>query len=414
MERIFPFWKIPSGAQVCLYGAGQIGIDYYNTCRAFDWCTILAWVDKTVTSACGEMVTTPESGNWIKIFDNADIILIAIHNQETIKEVCEILTKEYAVDLRKVVIGDTDENLSSFLGWYYEHFLEMKPSANLDCIFHDISFGEVLNFLRTAGKYCVNLKKDGIHGLEVYGSECHRKNKFIIFNDKYKRIGYWPGESYLPDFTVLDYAFSERNYIENNYNCRSYYPKEETIQDRSIFSDRELLSRKFCNFVYYNQTYGDGSIVRKYFCKMLARYKKVDCPGRVMNNMENAIIPRFGNWKKGKSDFLKNYKFTIAFENRSISGYTTEKLFQPLSVGSIPIYWGNPDVCKYINKECLINCNEYDNDFDAVVKRVIEIDSDPELYLHMVKTPPMNGNYRWDTESKKMEFLDRIVTDLFN
>ena len=35
---------------------------------------------------------------------------------------------------------------------------------------------------------------------------------------------------------------------------------------------------------------------------------------------------------------------TIAFENSSFPGYTTEKIFEPMLEGSIPIYWGNPRV----------------------------------------------------------------------
>lgn len=41
---------------------------------------------------------------------------------------------------------------------------------------------------------------------------------------------------------------------------------------------------------------------------------------------------------------IRSYRFTVAFESRRVPGYITEKLFQPLLVGSVPIYMGAPDV----------------------------------------------------------------------
>lgn len=40
--------------------------------------------------------------------------------------------------------------------------------------------------------------------------------------------------------------------------------------------------------------------------------------------------------------FVGQYKFTLAFENAVCDDYITEKLWRPLIVGSIPIYYGSP------------------------------------------------------------------------
>lgn len=42
--------------------------------------------------------------------------------------------------------------------------------------------------------------------------------------------------------------------------------------------------------------------------------------------------------------FVAQYKFTIAFENAVCEDYITEKLWRPLTVGSIPIYLGSPSI----------------------------------------------------------------------
>jgi alpha-1,3-fucosyltransferase 10 len=41
---------------------------------------------------------------------------------------------------------------------------------------------------------------------------------------------------------------------------------------------------------------------------------------------------------------LSKYKFAIAFENAVCEDYITEKLWRPLILGTIPIYYGSPSV----------------------------------------------------------------------
>jgi hypothetical protein len=46
-----------------------------------------------------------------------------------------------------------------------------------------------------------------------------------------------------------------------------------------------------------------------------------------------------------KKAYLKQFLFNICAENASVKGYVTEKLFQAIEGGTIPIYWGaeNPE-----------------------------------------------------------------------
>ncbi len=58
--------------------------------------------------------------------------------------------------------------------------------------------------------------------------------------------------------------------------------------------------------------------VRNNFFLKISKYKKVDSGGLALNNIGYIV--------KNKLEFIKDYKFTIAFENSSYSGYTTEKI----------------------------------------------------------------------------------------
>lgn len=53
-----------------------------------------------------------------------------------------------------------------------------------------------------------------------------------------------------------------------------------------------------------------------------------------------------------KIDGLKNYKYSIALENTSLSGYISEKFIDPILCDTIPIYYGHPDVFDYYPNSC--------------------------------------------------------------
>jgi len=98
-----------------------------------------------------------------------------------------------------------------------------------------------------------------------------------------------------------------------------------------------------------------------------------------------------GYFVDDKIAFLRNYKFTIAFENSSHPGYTTEKILHPFVANSIPIYWGNPLVAKDFNPKSFINCHDYIN-FEEVIEKIIEIDTDDDLYQEYLREPVFTGN----------------------
>ncbi len=61
-----------------------------------------------------------------------------------------------------------------------------------------------------------------------------------------------------------------------------------------------------------------------------------------------------------KIDVMKNYKFSICFENtKEINGYITEKIFSCFGAGCVPIYWGASNIDQFIPKECYIDYRDF-------------------------------------------------------
>jgi hypothetical protein len=166
-----------------------------------------------------------------------------------------------------------------------------------------------------------------------------RQNAAVDYQ-KYNCIRiFYTYENVRPNFKECDYAFTfDYSAHFNHYRLPLYgiiyqrtqgWPFDNKIHPLTRKNNpQEILQKKtkFCNFLYSNR---HGKKRNAFFHK-LSEYKPVDSGGKHLNNLGYQI--------KNKLDFMQQYKFTIAFENYSYPGYTTEKIYDPMLVNSIPIY----------------------------------------------------------------------------
>jgi alpha(1,3/1,4) fucosyltransferase len=67
-------------------------------------------------------------------------------------------------------------------------------------------------------------------------------------------------------------------------------------------------------------------------------------------------------WKgtvESKSETLARYRFALCFENATIKGWITEKLFDCFFAGTVPVYWGAPDVTDYVPSASFIDMRSF-------------------------------------------------------
>jgi len=206
---------------------------------------------------------------------------------------------------------------------------------------------------------------------------------FSLFGQNHQRYRckkiFYTGENIAPPLEYCDYSFSFEPTVGTNYRLPHYLLYDgyyELALEKKI--DESLAKRKFCNFVVSN----GNCQQRNSFFEKLSRYKKVDSGGRYANNIGYAI--------PDKRKFQSEYKFSIAFENNAYrpqhSGYTTEKIFEPMTVSSIPLYWGNPDIGREFNTESFINFYDFSSE-DDMIDYIIELDKDDDRYLNMLNKP---------------------------
>lgn len=60
-----------------------------------------------------------------------------------------------------------------------------------------------------------------------------------------------------------------------------------------------------------------------------------------------------------KMELLKKYKFSICFENTIFGGYVTEKIFDSMFSGCIPVYWGAPDITDFVPANTFIDFRKF-------------------------------------------------------
>lgn len=71
---------------------------------------------------------------------------------------------------------------------------------------------------------------------------------------------------------------------------------------------------------------------------------------------------------RDKDDAIERSVFNFCFENaRGLTGYVTEKIFDSLIAGSVPIYLGCDDIEEYLPADCFVNYAGFDN-LDSLVQ----------------------------------------------
>ncbi len=134
---------------------------------------------------------------------------------------------------------------------------------------------------------------------------------------------------------------------------------------------------------------------RKAYLRELMKWVHVDSYGKVYNNAN--LTDDHG--PATKLDVISKYKFTIAFENACVEDYVTEKLYEPLIAGSVPIYLGAPNVEDFLpGDECYININSYSSP-RALADHLLTLDQDDDKFKKFL---------RWKDLPYKKKFNDKL------
>lgn len=221
---------------------------------------------------------------------------------------------------------------------------------------------------------------------------------------------YWTSEVYAPNWRECDYALTHHILDDPRHLRWPLYalwvkPGDLVRQPKEAEHWRPRKTKFCCFFSTYLNRKTEH---RGRFFHLLSRYKHVDAAGRALNNIgyELPFDPQ------AKLEFMKPYKFYMAFENESVPGYTTEKIAEAMLARCVPIYWGNPRVVEDFNPKSFINANDFPT-LEALAERVAEVDRNEALYLEYLREPFFHGNQpnEYFDHNRIRDFFGRIFAD---
>ena len=241
-----------------------------------------------------------------------------------------------------------------------------------------INFTDFWNGFDKTNNYFYNLLKEEFD-IEISNNPDYLF--FSVFGNQHQNYNcvkiFYTGENVAPPLGYCDWSFSF-DYLNDvrNYRLPHYllYDGYYELTRPKIIED-SMINRKFCNFVASNGSCEE----RNKFVTELSKYKKVDSGGRFMNNIGGPV--------SDKRKFQSEYKFSIAFENDAYrpgyEWYITEKIMEPMTVNSIPIYKGGYKINEDFNTKSFVNCHEFMS-LNDVIEWIIELDKNDNKYLEML------------------------------
>lgn len=219
----------------------------------------------------------------------------------------------------------------------------------------------------------------------------------------------YTGEFNSADFTALDYfiGYDDISFGDRAYRFPLFLYDVTRFTDKPLTEDEAwaLLKKKkyFCNYIFGHDTQLG---IREKILEGLSSYKRVECAGRHRNNMPNGLT--FNMFSK--LPFMEQCKFTISAESVRYPGYTSEKIGHAFQTHTIPIYFGDPDINKDFNEEAFLNYSSFSS-VEDLVNKVIEIDRNDDLYVHMLCQHRYNVA---DYEERKFKGLEAFLYNIFD
>jgi hypothetical protein len=141
----------------------------------------------------------------------------------------------------------------------------------------------------------------------------------------------------------------------------------------------------------------------------LNRSKRIDLARELMLYLDihsygkrhnNRHIPQPDLGRETKLAVLAGYKFDLSFENAIDRDYVTEKFYDPLLAGSVPVYLGAPNVDQFTPGEhCFINAADFANGKE-LAEYLLHLDADDNAYAKY---------FTWKTGPFRPEFLDLLA-----
>ena len=113
---------------------------------------------------------------------------------------------------------------------------------------------------------------------------------------------------------------------------------------------------------------------------------------------------QYGGYLKNKIEEIAKAKFVFAFENKRFEDYVSEKIYDVMAAGSVPIYSGAPNITDYVPKACFIDFHNFDSYDELHTFLTNMTDKEYNSYLKCIK------NFMENPEKQENHYLNVAET----
>ena len=136
---------------------------------------------------------------------------------------------------------------------------------------------------------------------------------------------------------------------------------------------------KSCAFVCRKDYYGDRAVI----ADLVGSILQISYPSDFRHD-DDDLHCKYGD---DKIAYLRQFRFNLCPENTNNLGYVTEKVFQAIQAGCIPVYWGNEGYPEpgILNPKAIVYI-DIDNPTEGLAQ-FKHLNEDSEVYADFISRP---------------------------
>jgi hypothetical protein len=217
-------------------------------------------------------------------------------------------------------------------------------------------------------------------------------NTINIRNTKWEVALTMEGEQYYSEAHVRQAAYRDsRFYATTSFQSEIPVPyfswAEYKIQNPPVDFQTAIKGASFLANNCASQN-GREDVVRN-LTQAIAGFR-VDSLSDCLHNANPPSGVDMGN----KTDVLRRYLFHLAFENQRADDYITEKLWGSLEAGTLPVYFGAPNVKEHVPPNSIIVVDDFER-VDDLAQYLVRLSNNQRLYAsyHQWRYQPMDETF---------------------
>jgi hypothetical protein len=127
--------------------------------------------------------------------------------------------------------------------------------------------------------------------------------------------------------------------------------------------------------------------------------------GRKLKNVGHAIISNH----HVRHQISSRYRFVMAFENARDVDYVTEKFFEPLMYGAVPVYFGAPNIEDFApGDHCYIDASQFAS-AKELADFLTSMTDDDYMRYHEWRTRPLRESFVAMCNLRPVPMLSQVV-----